>query len=338
MSGDERECNTSFDCDNDGIARLCYESSNFREETSFCDCTNFYGWTGSNCDMAGSNIIYSRISLLLYILFNPYVIYYTFTVLYLFLRAHLSSENRKAINPVFYVLIFDLLAGILFFIQVLLRVRPLVDSTAFETYVQESYIIEGFIEVGGVNARGATLVLSLSFMFLTLCGVVIIMSWLDVILNITKIFPQDEFWSEKKLRRFVIVFVFISLFIFLTLSIARLQVEVNAALATQVFILAFANVIGYFCFITKLTRLKKKYNIIDSLSLIKSSFRTNMICLTLMFVTAALYAIFSFEYEKNFEIGKINPLFVVADIGGLSGLFMIWSISKYSNKVRLKLF
>lgn len=61
-SNTSEECASTVDCVTQNAAKECYTDVFFTDDSSFCGCSNFYGWVGEDCDQASSQLIYARMS------------------------------------------------------------------------------------------------------------------------------------------------------------------------------------------------------------------------------------------------------------------------------------
>lgn len=96
------ECDDSSQCDDDGIVRFCYEEASFSNETFFCDCSNWYGWTGKNCNEESTQLTYFRFSTIFFsILFFGVVMLCSRTIVLLFMFMKNNKVTRKKLTPIF---------------------------------------------------------------------------------------------------------------------------------------------------------------------------------------------------------------------------------------------
>ena len=79
-----------------GPVRECYVKNYFRNETFFCDCANYYGWTGDNCDDPTAFVHWERfvsaISLFIQIYF---LLIPTTRNIYLYITYKLKQKRAK---------------------------------------------------------------------------------------------------------------------------------------------------------------------------------------------------------------------------------------------------
>lgn len=84
-------CESDANCVDGDIIKVCYENNAFAEESNFCDCSNWFGWVGSDCNEVSSTLIYSRILNVCFIVAAVILI-----VLSLFvLKRHLLQNTNK---------------------------------------------------------------------------------------------------------------------------------------------------------------------------------------------------------------------------------------------------
>lgn len=95
-------CNDSSDCDNDGIIRFCYEEASFSDEVFFCDCSNWYGWTGKECDIKSIQTTYFIISHILFSTIFLFVLILSCRTIYI-LSVHMKSNKttRRKLRAIF---------------------------------------------------------------------------------------------------------------------------------------------------------------------------------------------------------------------------------------------
>lgn len=77
----EISCNNTRECNIDGVIKFCYQKVDFRPESNFCDCENWYGWTGTNCDEVSIQLLYYRFALVMFLIWSLVLTFiYTFDI------------------------------------------------------------------------------------------------------------------------------------------------------------------------------------------------------------------------------------------------------------------
>lgn len=338
-------CNNSFDCNFDGVERLCYKSSDFENETNFCGCSSYYGWTGEKCNDIGPTVIYNQVMVILLLIINTILLLYTIKVLFLFCKIQFftkNENNRKNINPVFYVLILSTITVVLYLVSTFLRIGAYFDPTAYVTVELKSYIVDDYIELVDVNGILANTFVAFSVGFQCLSTIIIILSWFDILVNITKIFPSEDFWSETKLKTVVSGIITIFLLILIVFSVLKLSVEITIAYVLLSLALTIALLIGYICFERKISKFRNikasKSQKKTGISLIKLSFKVNLICFIVVLIVGFLYSFLVLDYEKTIKIGGFNYILVFLHVGAFGTFFILFFTVWYCNQVINKLF
>lgn len=96
------ECNKSSDCSVDGIVKLCYEENNFDERVFFCECANYFGWRGEDCNEQSDTIYFRIVAELINTIWCTFLVLVTGKVIYLYLKVKYRSDKKTTSksNPI----------------------------------------------------------------------------------------------------------------------------------------------------------------------------------------------------------------------------------------------
>lgn len=122
-------CSRTSDCldiINDGIARQCYFTSEFSNRTNFCDCSNWYGFKGEQCDDDNSfQVQYLRITTIIILIWSSILILFYSKVLF---KASKYIKNNKNIRVVFSISLLFNISTICFLMTSALQLPSLLNS------------------------------------------------------------------------------------------------------------------------------------------------------------------------------------------------------------------
>lgn len=226
MSGNSSDlflCNNILDCleigDGITIIRDCVKLDD--NEEGVCDCSTYYGWRGDNCDQPSATLYFWWCFRVLYSLTFFLLTLYGGSLLFLFIKVQFFGKHvRKSINPIFYVIIAAFIASILIFSSSVLTLYSIFDSNAFILTIEKSLLISEEELIIQANYENIVQILyATGTCFQIFASLLIILSWFDVLIKITNIFPQEDFWSEKKIRNIIILVILFALPVELTLAI-----------------------------------------------------------------------------------------------------------------------
>lgn len=170
---------------------------------------------------------------------------------------------------------------------------------------------------------------------------IIVLSWFDVIVKITRVFSEDNFWSERKIRSLLLVLVSISLIGSLGLALTK---QANS-LSISFIIMSIGNIIvysiGFVYFTRKIESLGSKSaseKVSKGISLIKKGLQVNVFCSLLILLSAILFGSFFNVYVESAKPGDFNYLLLIVDIGVISLLIGISFTFWYSKQITFNLF
>ena len=95
-------CDTIEDCAGD-TAKFCYKNVPWNPDPSVCDCHNYYGFVGENCDQVTVQVVYLRTILVLQLLWAALLSCLLSVELVRYLKHCRKSISKLAdLDPVFY--------------------------------------------------------------------------------------------------------------------------------------------------------------------------------------------------------------------------------------------
>lgn len=100
MSSDN--CNSSFEC-SENVVKVCYESALNRDDSNFCDCSNWHGFRGENCDIPGSTIYYLRIVSIIFFIWTAFLFITSGKTFIVYISYRWKNEKLSEANPVVFL-------------------------------------------------------------------------------------------------------------------------------------------------------------------------------------------------------------------------------------------
>lgn len=336
---EEVECTDSFDCVNGSVIKQCYENNAFSEETFFCDCSNWFGWIGENCDKPGPTIYYIRITTVFFLAWTLFNIVTLSKTLFLLARHSFRKISIKDLNPIFYVVLFDTLASFGLLIGRLIESPSYFDSTQYEV----NEIDFGSTQVIQVDRKftfASNFAIGFSSLFLLFSSAIIILSWLEVFNKMNNIIKLDGFIYEKVIKKTIISMVIIITVVFIIFSSLNILGVVILIYSVSAVLLIIAYVVGYCRFRNRMISLlngslgsKEK----KALCLVRNSCKLKVFC----FSALLLFSIaFFFGFSNSVEILKVggfNYVLLFLDATNVSALISITHTSYYTYSINEKL-
>lgn len=330
-----KNCTSSNFCSEDGIPRICYEASDFRNDVNFCDCSFWYGWTGKNCDQVGSSLVYLRVSTFIIItIFMVLLVLSTKTVID-YTKKGILVKNRPKINTAFYLAILSVITALFVISTSCNKLVFLFDSTQFKQIKQKSILFEENEDVVGKGDRISGYFL---FSFQSIGSLLLVSSWMEV-LNTVKyilILPKSKI-DENIIFRAICIFGVLSVVFTIILSCFELFYEIIFIFFIGLLILLIAHIVGYRNF----RRMSKKLEELNISSLteakqfIKKTSINVIISLTFGIISSMILLFLSVDVlsKEKIKVGGFNYLLVFSDfvfIAGISLSFLNWN---YSNEI-----
>lgn len=324
--------NNSF-CSEDDVLRFCYDDG-------ICDCSNWFGWTGDNCDQPSSTLYYSRVSVFLLLILYTVLSLMTLRTLTLYLKHYFKLENRKEekLDPVFYLLVFVLLSCVLFVISLALRVPALFDSTHFQFFELKSLLFDTEERVQSKTGAISNRIIIGASIIIFIAGTQIILSWIKVIIMFTQIFPTEYgcFPIEKvaKIFRYLLPPI---------LLLAGLIIAVDLPTETVFlyifFVLTLISIYAYgFFSVVRILKLLPKGDPVkrEVIGRVRSTYRINFIGCVAVLVLSGMYYVANILYDDA-DVGSFNYALLIFDLDLLAGLFILANFSFYSHGVTVRL-
>lgn len=336
-------CSNSFDCVvNSTVAKECYERNNFREDTFFCDCSSWYGWVGENCDKPTSTVYYLRFIFFVLAFWSLFNLVTLFRTLFFFLKYNFDRKTAREANPIFYVIILEIMATLGFFLVRFLDAPSHFDSTLFTISADADRVAQGAdVEVKNVAVASA-LFLVLSILLHFFASTVIILSWLQVFNNMSKIFqPDNETISEKTIQRLIIGTIVLFTLIYIILSSIRaVRVGSFLLIPTGAILLCIAYTVGYLRFRLKMNQflngsLGEKQK--GAVRIVKRSCLINAFCLIMLMLSASVALNGLGAHLEVLKIGSFNYFLLFLDTAFAMGMLSITYTSYYVCNVNRRL-
>lgn len=244
-----------------------------------------------------------------------------------------TKKSLKNLNPAVWVAIFLTMANIFLILANLFYIPALYDSKAFE-YVD---VNSPFQENEKVLKHKFGDIWDILFVFggtfQVFAALQIIISWIDVLINLEVVFPAKEnAISQKTIKRLIQFIMFIIVVIFLVLAGFRLIEHITIIYVVVSVLLSLCYSIGYFGF-----RKQAKQSLRDlterPFSLIEFTFRINVICLVLAFLFGMAGFANLYTYEETLQIGQFNYIQVLLTVSILFGYIQMTSTSYYVHEI-----
>lgn len=332
-------CEDANDCSNSTIIRECYEENNFVEEVFFCECSNWFGWVGENCDEPSSSIYYNRIMFVFFTIWNLFNIVTISKVIYIYLKYNYKKTGFKNANPVLYVAILVFLSAFCLCILGFTRVISFYDPDQFIVVNSKSL----FFESVGVERR-LTLVndflLLFGGTFQALASVQIILSWLDVFDKMNKIFEVKLCVSEKTLKRIIASTIIFLTILFIILACFEAVAEITFVYVLASLVIAIGYLVGYYRFRSRMNGMlngslggKEK----RALRVVKTSFKINTICFTGILFCSLIYYFGFTNHLRILKIGSFNYFLIFTDIAVALGFITLTYSSYYCYRINIRI-
>lgn len=186
MENSTVECSKASEC-SVVVTKHCYDQIEGKRD-AFCDCFYYYGYTGEKCDSPTSTVYFTRVTLIITLLWA--VLLFILTTRTLLANVYLGSNPEKGVDPVNYALLCIILSC---FSLILFLISHLISNFAPNTYVVYD---DGELEIvgpfGGIFSQFAYLF----FVFF------IVFSVRSMILSWQKVYQKvSVFVSKSTLKR-----------------------------------------------------------------------------------------------------------------------------------------
>lgn len=326
-------CVDAFDCSNTTLVMECYESNNFRDDTFFCDCSNWFGWIGPNCDEPSSTLAYLKVQFGVFTFWHLINISILGRVMFIYLKFSFKTFND--INPIFYVALFEILATICFLLYELLQVPSFYDSDFYETQNSKSLVFSST----GIERKYSTVTDVFKLfggIFQGFSALQIVFSWLAVLEQFNRTFAFQSYISEKQLKKiFLSIGVVVILFFIILVSINAVD-EGTLAFTIAALILTIAYIVGYCRF---RSRMKDVFDFTDgtqearSINLVKKSAKINTLCFTMVLILTLIYYVGSVKHLEIMKIGGFNYFFVIIDLSFVFAIYQISYTAYYAHRI-----
>lgn len=329
----ERECEDSFDClDNATAVRFCYENAVFSDETFFCDCSNWFGWKGLNCDETTPVLYLNRISSFLIVIWCVLLVIATGRTLF---YNFLLESNPTGVDPVQFTGVFILFASVTLAISQIITLNALFNPDAFEVVDYTTAIVEYGADVTRKGDIFSAISLSFSSMFFIYSCLTVMLSWNRVISKTARFTSQA--WQQK-VKNGTSILKILGL-ITTAILVILCALELYLALIFYTFILSILLAVGYLTIgrlfvktVLGVDTPKNEY-VKLILKLVLQSYRIYSIILVLNSISLLLFAVTLINYAENQVIGGFNYSLFFRELSTVLVLILLTHISWYVNSV-----
>lgn len=330
------ECTVSSDCTlANGVLRECYESNNYKDEVFFCECANYYGWSGENCDKETSFVYWERsFAIIIAFVRVLFILLPTSKSLFLYFRFRWKQTDLPAIKKKNAAVI----AGILVWLNSVTLIIYF-GSRVPSQYNSSKFKLDQFAGRESVQRNLHELeffTLLLASYFQLFAAIHIMMSWLALIIEVSRTFPGEPKWvSERSLQIIIKTTAVIVAITFILLFLTADLVIVFGFYIVGSFIAAVSFGIVYFRFrnfTVKVLNLADS-KIMKELRLITTTFRVNVACFSLILVFVFVFVIFNNFQQSLIPIGGFNYTQLWADAAGLTAAIAMIYTSYYVHRV-----
>lgn len=330
-------CIDAINCSSSGVLQECYEENNFEDDMFFCDCSNWFGWVGENCDVPTATVYYFGVSYFFFLLWTFFNIATLGRVLLLFIQT--KNVKGRDTNPVFFVALLAFLGSVCLLSRFFIRSKGIFDSTYFEVLDSSSLIFSStsvqrrFVSVDTLFFAGGWVIQGLACLQM-------IVSWLDIFQQIDQVFPLHRTISDRSLKIIISSIMIFVCFVFLVFTALNAVVEIMIGYALLSIILAVSFLVGYWRFKNGLNELvqgnlgtQEKI----AINLVRTAFRVNGISFSVIAICTLIYYYGITNYLRILKIGGFNYFFVVLDIALFFGYSTATYASYYSFTVALRI-
>lgn len=327
------ECNITSECTlANGVLRECYRENIFSEEVFFCDCSNYHGWVGENCDEETPFVYWERAVSIVYVIFQLYFVLIPITrtvFFYTCYRLKTKKPVEKQGNNVALSIAFFIWTLSAFFIaNVALRVRTFYDPNFF---VVKVFNFRETIQAGYYDCEYTTFLLGTICHLLAI--VLIMFSWLSVLVKVSEIFPNTEnIISERSLQKIIATSSLLISVAFITLFILTDKVFLTVFTSVLTLVGTLFFLVTYFRF-RKVTKTMIGSGSSKQLNLIATTFKVNVTCFTLITVLSAIFFALATQHLRVLGVGAFNYIQVVREVTSFITLVALSYTSYYVHRI-----
>lgn len=339
----ETNCSTIEDCSADEILRICYNEVEWQEKSFFCDCSNYYGFTGHRCDVPSLLTVYFRVMMIVFSVWtfaSIVVLVYDF---YLILRLRKkNTAHAKVPRSLVFTLLATFISMVLMFLYSILQLPSLYVPGRFEVarnringeLVEDITIIHGNF-TAGIRAFVSGLYIIACFQ--------VSLSWLHVSesMEVFDLFKLP--WWNLKIRQFklcafwtTVIFPVVFIVLLIRRSFATLLGIVLLFGSIQVILLYIGRC--RFLHVLQKSRLIYDPSLEGPVRLVKrSSLFTIIVTIILSFSTILYYVLFV-NSHKWFAVGSFNLAVLVSHLTTGLGLSLLTCFHWYVHKMLVRLY
>lgn len=335
-------CNSAEDCVFDDVVRKCYIEVPWSNRTNFCECSNYYGFLGPNCDEPTANSTFIVAMFWIFTLWLSFSLLCFFRTLYLILKLFFkkplvktvisrnhslnSKKKRKSAKQVPKTVIFTSLALFSGYLMLILySVLPLATLTGAKPFILQNFTVNGeeVADVTTMYGDISTAARGIAVLMFVIASLQISVSWLEVAesMKMFNIFSDPKWNRRVKLFKRLVQFSTI-LFLVLLIGLVAAGVFYILLLVSSLFIMLMMIlfIIGRRRFIAVLSNVSmsireggKDSDVYRRpLFLVRRSslLVMTLIPLGILCMVADFFLVSS--YETAVPLGEINSQFIVA--------------------------
>mmetsp|Transcript_11867 Transcript_11867/g.15457 ORF Transcript_11867/g.15457 Transcript_11867/m.15457 type:complete len:339 (-) Transcript_11867:912-1928(-) len=183
-------CENDFDCP---LGLVCYEEVRWKEETNFCSCNHYYGWTGENCtDFGGQTYYFITMSVIEMAVTLVFLLLCLIDIFYI-----VKNKRKIQVNPTVISWIWSTLGLICFLLwklfETLAALSPDKNTKTFELSLVKSRKFPETVVYDRIFS---------SFLFIFTCNALLMVSvmWLSIAYRAQKLVIDDS--TSLKLKRY----------------------------------------------------------------------------------------------------------------------------------------
>lgn len=342
-------CQDSFDCPE---RQECYNNVPWSDVPSFCDCSSWYGFRGTDCTGLTAQIHLTRffLAVQLFSSFILLILYARKAYWYINWKVEVKKTRlpknkfslKSSLLPV-RILIFGIISVLCLFLGFCFQIRPYFDATQYEKLEVPGFT-DSDIEVVAVNSGIGTGLISLGAVFYVQSALQISLHWLSVCDSVSYVFDSKlPFKKSIEPMKFLVRFVQVN---FLLIGVILFFTNQFAAIGIMTGIIGL--IFGTFLLIGRI-RFGALFSDLPSAQDSRAPLKRTMkfvtlstnITLPLILMSIPfflLHSIWTPEWKDRVAVGSFNYVRFFRDLGVFSGLLLLLFNLWYANRVLDNLF
>lgn len=325
-------CNVSSDCTlEDGVIKFCYEEASFSNESFFCDCSAYFGWTGQRCDNPSTVQIFYKIFAIIIIIWSALLLILTArTVL---LNFCLEYNPKNGIDPIIYTGVFVLLSTASLFISSVLLIPSFFRPDHFEIGTYQ--IVEKFDTVDVKYGNIVNIAAFFAITFQTFSALFMILSIDKTIASISRFDLLQENHAKSIKNKVFLVMACLILILFVILSATN-----NVSYGTIfIIIISFVTAVYFVYSAIKFVKAMKRISATENkivkatTRLVRNTCVRASIALVVIFICTIAYSVSLFSLATLIGPGQFNFVILLRSIAECAGLYLLTVTAWYVNSV-----